>query len=243
MRRIDRDDRRSTIGRQSEIGLDLPPDVADQTTFVLSPPAVDGDATSPLQERSIAGVSDRGAAGTAGLGEVTVISGVGKDDDTAIYDRSMPALLEDEPEEGLFTAGNVNVVVEEEEEEEEQPEEEEEPVGEVDSDPEQHELDTSAAAAAAQPRPVSGLKKRQRRISRHGIEYPPLPPSFVKRVAQTALHSSGLSNHRVSTDTLTALTQASEWFFEQLGDDLGAYASHAKRKIIEESDMATLMRR
>jgi len=47
----------------------------------------------------------------------------------------------------------------------------------------------------------------------------------------------------VSADTLTALTQASEWFFEQLGDDLGAYARHAKRKTVEEADMVTLMRR
>lgn len=86
-------------------------------------------------------------------------------------------------------------------------------------------------------------RKQKKRISRHGVEYPPLPPSFVKRVAQTALQSSGLSNPRVSADTLTALTQASEWFFEQLGDDLGAYASHAKRKTVEESDVVTLMRR
>jgi histone H3/H4 len=86
------------------------------------------------------------------------------------------------------------------------------------------------------------LKKRKL-MSQHGIEYPCLPPAFVKRVAQTALQSSGLSNKRISTDTLAALTQASEWYFEQLGDDLGAYAQHAKRKTIEESDVATLMRR
>ena len=90
---------------------------------------------------------------------------------------------------------------------------------------------------------VSKARKKQKKISRHGIEYPSLPPSFVKRVAQTALQTSGLSNSRISPDTLTALTQASEWFFEQLGDDLGAYADHAKRKTIEESDVVTLMKR
>ncbi|KAK5998888.1 Inner kinetochore subunit cnp20 [Cladobotryum mycophilum] len=89
--------------------------------------------------------------------------------------------------------------------------------------------------------PKSG--KKRNRVSSHGIEFPPLPPSFVKRVAHTALQSSGLSNSRISPDTLEALTQASEWFFEQLGDDLGAYASHAKRKTIEEGDIITLMRR
>ena len=86
-------------------------------------------------------------------------------------------------------------------------------------------------------------KKKGKRFSHYGIEYPHLPPTFVKRVAQTALQSSGLSNPRVTADTLTALTQASDWFFEQLGDDLGAYAKHAKRKTIEENDMITLMRR
>ncbi|KAI6778896.1 uncharacterized protein J7T54_003832 [Emericellopsis cladophorae] len=85
--------------------------------------------------------------------------------------------------------------------------------------------------------------RKKTRISRHGLEYPSLPPAFVKKVAQRALQSSGLSNPRLSTDTLDALTQASEWFFEQLGDDLGAYASHAKRKTVEESDVVTLMRR
>ncbi|PHH85956.1 hypothetical protein CDD83_10946 [Cordyceps sp. RAO-2017] len=94
-----------------------------------------------------------------------------------------------------------------------------------------------ASAKSARPR------KRQKRLSKHGIEYPSLPPSFVKKVAQTALHSSGLSNPRISADTLAALTRASDWFFEQLGDDLGAFAKHAKRKTVEESDVVTLMRR
>jgi histone H3/H4 len=87
------------------------------------------------------------------------------------------------------------------------------------------------------------LRKKRKRVSQHGIEYPPLPSAFVKKVAQTALQSSGLSSTRISPDTLVALTQASEWYFEQLGDDLGAYAGHAKRKTIEDSDVATLMRR
>lgn len=105
------------------------------------------------------------------------------------------------------------------------------------------QLDVTEAAATV-PASKRGLKtKKQKRLSRLGIEYPPLPPSFVKRVAQTSLQTSGLSNSRISPDTLAALTQASEWFFEQLGDDLGAYASHAKRKTIEQGDVHTLMLR
>lgn len=100
-----------------------------------------------------------------------------------------------------------------------------------------------AALAIQDARTQLQLRKKRKRVSQHGIEYPPIPSAFVKKVAQTALQSSGLSNTRVSADTLVALTQASEWFFEQLGDDLGAYAAHAKRKTIEDSDVATLMRR
>lgn len=87
--------------------------------------------------------------------------------------------------------------------------------------------------------PVSKrFKKPGKKISQHGIEYPSLPPGVVKRVAQRFAGKS-----KISPDTLAALVQASDWFFEQLGDDLSAYAKHAGRKTIEESDMLTLMRR
>jgi len=36
---------------------------------------------------------------------------------------------------------------------------------------------------------------------------------------------------------------ASDWFFEQVSDDLGAYSKHAGRKTIDESDVVTLMAR
>lgn len=82
------------------------------------------------------------------------------------------------------------------------------------------------------------FKKPGKKISQHGIEYPSLPPGVVKRVAQRFAGKS-----KISPDALAALVQASDWFFEQLGDDLSAYAKHAGRKTIEESDMLTLMRR
>ncbi|CAM1501612.1 Fc.00g035960.m01.CDS01 [Cosmosporella sp. VM-42] len=116
--------------------------------------------------------------------------------------------------------------------------------GGVDDYSDLDEVDVEATGfETTRAKAASKARKKQKRISRHGIEYPSLPPSFVKRVAQTALQSSGLGNSRITADTLTALTQASEWFFEQLGDDLGAYADHAKRKTIEESDVVTLMKR
>lgn len=114
---------------------------------------------------------------------------------------------------------------------------------EGDSDIDLGDLASEAAAAevvgqTTKPSISSRLKKPGKRISQHGIEYPSLPPGVVKRVAQRFAGKS-----KISPDTLAALVQASDWFFEQLGDDLSAYADHAGRKTIEESDMLTLMRR
>ncbi|KAI1427154.1 centromere kinetochore component CENP-T-domain-containing protein [Xylaria sp. FL1777] len=88
-----------------------------------------------------------------------------------------------------------------------------------------------------------GLKRKKgKKISRYGIEYPSLPAGVVKRLATTCAKTAG-SKGKISPDTLDAIMQATDWFFEQLGDDLSAYAKHAGRKTIDESDMITLMRR
>ncbi|KAI0468952.1 centromere kinetochore component CENP-T-domain-containing protein [Xylaria cf. heliscus] len=85
-------------------------------------------------------------------------------------------------------------------------------------------------------------RKKGKMVSRHGIEYPSLPTNVVKRLATTFAKTAG-SKGKISPDTLDAIMQATDWFFEQLGDDLSAYAKHAGRKTIDESDMITLMRR
>ena len=210
MDRLDADStRRLTMGRESDVGLAVPPGVDDQTTMLLSEPAPDVASTSPLREMD-AGDGDSGDIAFGGFEDE---GGEEEEVDEEEEDFADPEHAVDE---ALQLYGNRGP-------------------GESDG-----------VEQAPQPRRrgrPAGATKKRRRISKHGIEYPPLPSSFVKRVAQTALQSSGLSNPRVSSDTATALTQASEWFFEQLGDDLGAYASHAKRKIIEESDVATLMKR
>lgn len=82
------------------------------------------------------------------------------------------------------------------------------------------------------------VRKPGKKISKYGIQYPSLPTSVVKRLAQRFTGKS-----KISPDTLSAIMQASDWFFEQLGDDLQAYAHHANRETINESDMVTLMRR
>ncbi|KAJ0161683.1 Uncharacterized protein CTA2_5809 [Colletotrichum tanaceti] len=92
-----------------------------------------------------------------------------------------------------------------------------------------------------QQRPLKS--KRGIKLSRYNVEYPSLPPAVVKRLANTFARSSGISKTKIGPETLAEIQRASDWFFEQLGDDLSAYARHAKRKTIDESDMLTLMRR
>ncbi|KAF3064313.1 hypothetical protein GL218_02451 [Daldinia childiae] len=88
-----------------------------------------------------------------------------------------------------------------------------------------------------------GRRKPGKKISRHGIEYPSLPVGVVKRLATTLAKTAGVSKAKLSSDTVDAIMQATDWYFEQLGDDLSAYARHAGRKTIDESDMMMLMRR
>ncbi|KAG6038542.1 hypothetical protein E4U41_004110 [Claviceps citrina] len=231
LNRIDVDDVTvTTARRESEFGLEIPPDVADQTTFMMSEPPADGDGTSPLRERSIVEAAAYNAANSPGVGDVTLDRG---SNDVDVYDDPDAAHLdpvqqEEDDEVERYAEAAADGALDE---------------GHFQEAEMDDESEVAQPSSAVKPRRQTRPKKAQRRISQHGIEYPSLPPSFVKRVAQTALHSSGLSNPRVSADTLTALTQASEWFFEQLGDDLGAYANHANRTTIEESDVATLMRR
>jgi histone H3/H4 len=90
-------------------------------------------------------------------------------------------------------------------------------------------------------RPSITVQKKLHR-SRFGIEYPSLQPAVVKKLAATFSKSYG-GNGKINKETLTALTEASDWFFEQASEDLVAYADHARRKRIEESDVITLMKR
>ncbi|RFU28135.1 hypothetical protein B7463_g8192, partial [Scytalidium lignicola] len=87
------------------------------------------------------------------------------------------------------------------------------------------------------------IKKKSIKISKHGIQYPSLPVGTVKKLATTFARIGGNSKAKISKDTLGAILQASDWFFEQASDDLGAYAKHAGRKTIDESDIMTLMSR
>lgn len=102
--------------------------------------------------------------------------------------------------------------------------------------------DPEASARSRDANSQKRVKKKGKNVSKYGIEYPSLPPAVVKRLATTFAKMSGAKG-KISPDALKAIMQASDWFFEQLGEDLQAYAKHAHRKTIDESDMLTLMRR
>ncbi len=104
--------------------------------------------------------------------------------------------------------------------------------------PEPTELEPVATKRAEMRGPV----KKTIKVSKHGHEYPSLPPAVVKRLAQNFAKASGAKG-KITPDALRAIMQATDWFFEQLGDDLQAYAHHAGRKTIDESDVLTLMKR
>ena len=86
-------------------------------------------------------------------------------------------------------------------------------------------------------------RKKKLKVSKHGIQYPSLPAGVVKKLATTFARTAGNSKAKINKEALDAIMQASDWFFEQVSDDLGAYAKHAGRKTIDESDIVTLMAR
>jgi histone H3/H4 len=106
-------------------------------------------------------------------------------------------------------------------------------------------LDPSADSTTIHTHAAAAPRKKTKRIkiSKHGIQYPSLPAGVVKKLATTYARTSGHGKAKISKDTLDAIMQASDWFFEQVSDDLGAYAEHAGRKTIEESDVVALMGR
>ncbi|KAL5353522.1 hypothetical protein ACLOAV_001559 [Pseudogymnoascus australis] len=84
--------------------------------------------------------------------------------------------------------------------------------------------------------------KKTIRVSKHGIQYSSLPTGVVKKLATTFARTGGSGSGKLSKDALAAIMQATDWFFEQVSDDLGAYAEHAGRKTIDENDVMTLMK-
>jgi histone H3/H4 len=102
-------------------------------------------------------------------------------------------------------------------------------------------LQTQTPERTATQKPT-GRQRKALNISRFGHEYPSFPAATVKKLAMGFAKSQG-SKTKISKDTLDALVQSSDFFFEQIGEDLAAYAQHGGRKMIEESDVIALMKR
>jgi histone H3/H4 len=94
-------------------------------------------------------------------------------------------------------------------------------------------------SAAREQRPRK--QRKEIKTSRIGLEYSSFHAGTVKRLANGFAKSH--SKMKISKDTLAALVQTTDWFFEQMGEDLKAYADHGGRKVIEESDVVAVMKR
>lgn len=105
------------------------------------------------------------------------------------------------------------------------------------------------ATVSAKPLSIGSNQKSKSRapkplkMSRRGIAYPSLPIGVIKSLSSTFAMSVGLKKTHMSKESLEAIVDASDWFFEQLGQDLGIYAEHAGRRKIDDRDVSTLMKR
>lgn len=91
---------------------------------------------------------------------------------------------------------------------------------------------------------IASRPRKKLKLTRHGTTVPSLPPSLIKRIAIDARTRVGKKKPILGKDHVKALEQATEWFFEQVGEDLEAYSSHARRrKRVTGDDMLTLIRR
>lgn len=233
----------SGMGDQSGVGFTMPPGYEDQTTFRMSEPDDGLAPTSPIEGARAPNAASRrtGDFGTT-TGEPSFALGSddGFDagpafDDGMDFDPMVTAPSRRESTKRLSLMrlpdeddADAELLVDDD----------------AGSRRTSRQIQTTLKMGRGRPKgSVTKYKKKIKKLSQNGTEYPPLPPAFVKRVAQTALQSSGLSNTRVPGDVVTALTQASDWFFEQVADDLAAYAEHAGRESIDERDVMALMRR
>ena len=118
---------------------------------------------------------------------------------------------------------------------------------EVVVDSEVEELETTQQSNSKGPKsskPSTRTRRQKMKQTRHGEIVPSLPSSVIRRVTIQASERLGLRRPKLGRDHMAALEQATEWFFEQVGEDLAAYSDHAKRKKrIDQSDMLLLLRR
>ncbi|KAG0248876.1 hypothetical protein BG011_009821 [Mortierella polycephala] len=79
--------------------------------------------------------------------------------------------------------------------------------------------------------------KKTTRLSAAGLPVVSMPTSLQKQ------HIHTFSRLRVSQEAMQVVLEGSHQFFEQISNDLAAYADHAGRRTIDESDVECLMQR
>ena len=107
----------------------------------------------------------------------------------------------------------------------------------------QHKSLFAKSISSAPKRPSKPRVAKAMKMSRWGIPYPSLPTRLVKGLSSTFADSVGLKKMNISPESLQAIVEASDCFFEQLGEGLGTYAEHGGRRKIDERDVATVMKR
>ncbi|RMZ87170.1 hypothetical protein DV736_g5599, partial [Chaetothyriales sp. CBS 134916] len=93
---------------------------------------------------------------------------------------------------------------------------------------------------------TANTNRRRKRVkmTKSGQIVPSLPMGLIKHIAIEVQIRNGRRRPKLGKDQAAALEQATEWFFEQAGEDLAAYAEHSRRKKrIDEADVLMLMRR
>ncbi|KAF3941356.1 hypothetical protein ABW19_dt0204577 [Dactylella cylindrospora] len=122
-------------------------------------------------------------------------------------------------------------------------------VGFVDSDFDSDEpipLGEEGRAASRRPdaqqdggvaKSVRKRTKKELPVSAYGIPYPSLPPRVVKAIIGRSTKT------KLSKEALQYIMAVSETYFENLGEDLGSFARHAKRRTVEEADVLQVLKR
>jgi len=96
----------------------------------------------------------------------------------------------------------------------------------------------------ASARQESGRRRKRVKMTKHGTLVPLLPTSLIKKIATEVQVRNGRRKPAFGSEHTKALEQATEWFFEQAGEDLAAYSSHGRRKRrIDTSDVLLMMKR
>lgn len=105
-------------------------------------------------------------------------------------------------------------------------------------------LATISEGASKQQSTSRPRRRKKLKLAKSGNVVPTLPSSLIKGIAVDSVTRTGRKRPTIDGESQEALEQATEWFFEQVGEDLEVYSNHAKRrKRIDSSDVVTLMKR